>query len=98
MGLESKSVVNRSAAVCLPVDSVTVIGPLRAKSTDIFTIVIARTEAHGIYLCVRRHSIILSNRTKKYSLFKTVSTVRALRSVLSFKTWIMGKGGGGEIM
>lgn len=44
------SVVNRSAAVCLPVDSVTVIGPLCAKSADISLLLLEQKLT--VYICV----------------------------------------------
>jgi hypothetical protein len=61
------SVISRTAPVCLPVDSVTLIGLLSAKSADILTIVIARTEAHSISVCVTSfHNLIQQNKEIKF--------------------------------
>jgi len=61
------SMVNRSVSVCLPVDSVTLIGLLSAKNTDILTIVIARTEAHSISVCQTSfHNLIQQNKETEF--------------------------------
>jgi hypothetical protein len=49
--------------VCMPVHSVTLIGPLIAKSEEILTIVIARIETHGISVCQTSfHNLIQQNK------------------------------------
>jgi len=61
------SVVNRTALVCLSVDSVTLIGLLSAKCADILTIVIAGTEAHSISVCQTSfHNLIQQNKEIKF--------------------------------
>ena len=61
------SVVNRSAPLRLPVDSVTLIGPLSAQNADILTIVIARTEAHSMSVCqASLHNLIQQNKEIKF--------------------------------
>ena len=77
MNGSNTTAVNRGVPLCLPVDSVTLIRALSAKSADILSIVIARIEAHSISVCQTSFHNLMQ-KTKKYSSFKTVSTVKAL--------------------